>query len=300
MKLGMDIGGSHVSMAVIDNNFKIKEYYTQTIHQNNIDKILKYFKNTIGKIVEKYEIKEINIAVPGIIKNNIIEKSVNLNMQNANIIELIEKILNKINKSKIKVKIKNDAQCAAIAEHKLGCLQGYANCVFLTLGTGIGSGIIIDNKLIENTEIGHTIIDPNGKVCNCGKKGCFEKYASMLSFKEECKKRLNLKESTKSCDIREYLENNINNKEVQEVINEYIKYLAIGISNIINTFEPEAIGIGGSFVYFEHLLLKKLVEYIKVNRLIFNEKYILNIQTAKYLNEAGNIGSCINDERVDV
>ena len=286
MKIGIDIGGSHVSMAVINKDFKIEKNYTKTICQNTIGKILEYFEEIIQEILEKYEIEEINIAVAGIIKDNKIQKSVNLNISNVDIIQEIKQILRKINKEEIQINIKNDAVCATIAEHKLGCLQGYKNCVFLTLGTGIGSGIIIDNKIVSNTELGHTIIETNGKKCNCGKNGCFEQYASILNFKKECIKQLKLQENIKSLEIVKYLDDNLDNKDVQVVINEYIKYLAIGISNIINILQPEAIGIGGSFVYFKNILLKPLIEYIIENKLIFDEKYILNVKIAEYLNEA--------------
>ena len=224
MKLGIDIGGSHVSIAVIDSNLKVKQCYKQSILQNTMPKIVKYFESKIDEIIKKYEVTEINISVPGIIKDNKIQKSVNLGIENVDIIKEFRKILEKYNMNHVEMKIRNDAECAAITEHKLGCLKGYRNCVFITLGTGIGSSIIIDNKIQNNAELGHTVIQQNGRKCNCGKNGCFEQYASMLNFKRQCKKYLKLPQNMKPKDIIEYLEVNIEKIEVKEVINKYIKY----------------------------------------------------------------------------
>ena len=109
------------------------------------------------------------------------------------------------------------------------------------------------------------IIQKNGLECKCGKKGCFEKYASMKAFKDNLRKELGLNEKARGQDLLDIIRKNQDNPKIKRVINDYIDNLSIGISNIVNIFEPEVIGIGGSFVYFSDILLDKLKEQKKKN-----------------------------------
>ena len=200
----------------------------------------------------------------------------------------------------LKIKLQNDAKCAALAENKYGVLQEYNSSIFLTLGTGIGGAAIIDGKLAEGKcfsgyEFGHTTIDFNGEQCKCGKKGCFELYGSMKKFKATLKERLGLSQlvhSEQLLDLLKYdnaLEKN--DARIKQVIEEYTESLAIGISNLINIFEPEAIGIGGSFTYFEEFLLEKLKNKIINGNLLFNPRSDIIIKSALLKNDAGIIGA---------
>ena len=240
------------------------------------------------------------IAIPGTISNGVIVKSVNLGLENYNIVEELKEKIN------ITIKSQNDAKCAAIAESKYGCLKEYKRSIFLTLGTGIGGAVILDGKLLDTgnvpgCEFGHMIIEKNGIQCNCGKKGCFERYASMKAFKNNLRKALGVDETTRGQELLDIIrksEDNIKeqenekNKEIKIVIDEFIDNLSIGISNLINIFEPEAIGIGGSFVYFEDVLLEKLKANIQEKNYLFNEREKLIILPAVLGNDAGIIGSC--------
>src|SRR5699024_532871 len=111
-------------------------------------------------------------------------------------------------------------------------------------------------------EFGHMIIEKNGRQCKCGKKGCFERYASMKILKDSIRSELGLDEKTRGQEIFDIIRNNNsenpNYERIEKTVNEFIENLAIGISNLVNVFEPEAIGIGGSFVYFEEVLLNRL------------------------------------------
>lgn len=139
------------------------------------------------------------------------------------------------------------------------------------------------------------IIQKDGLECKCGKKGCFEKYASMKAFKTNLRKELNLDEKTRGEELLNILRNNNGNnknyKKIEKVINDYIEYLSIGISNLINIFEPEAIVIGGSFVYFEDVLLNRLYKKIIEGNLLFNKRDSLIIKLAVLGNDAGIIGA---------
>ena len=137
------------------------------------------------------------------------------------------------------------------------------------------------------------IIQKNGLQCNCGKKGCFEKYGSMKAFKNNLRKELGLDEKTRGQDLLDIIRKDEGNPKIKKVINEYIENLSIGISNIINIFEPEVVGIGGSFVYFSDILLEKLKENLLQKEYLFNPKKKINIVQAILGNDAGIIGSTI-------
>ena len=304
MKIGIDLGGSHIAIGVIDKNGQIIEKFEKRLLEKEKKNIKKSIEDCIventNNLIKKYKITEMGIAIPGTISNGVIVKSVNLGLENYNIVEELKEKIN------IPIKSQNDAKCAAIAESKYGCLKEYKRSIFLTLGTGIGGAVIIDGKLLDTgnvpgCEFGHMIIEKNGIQCNCGKKGCFERYASMKAFKNNLRKALGVDETTRGQELLDIIrksedntkeQENEKNKEIKIVIDEFIDNLSIGISNLINIFEPEAIGIGGSFVYFEDVLLEKLKANIQEKKYLFNEREKLIILPAVLGNDAGIIGSC--------
>ena len=300
MKIGIDLGGSHIAIGVVDKNGKILEKVEKKLKGLLTKEVKQIIEKTIieavNKYKEQYEISEIGIAIPGTVTKDEIIKSVNLGLKNYKIIENLNK------KIDLPIKIKNDAKAAAIAESTYGSLKQYKRIVFLTLGTGIGGAVIIDNKLLDTgelpgCEIGHVVIEKNGIECNCGKKGCFEKYASMKAFKNNLRKALGYDENFSGKDLLALIKNTKKEdekfKKIEKVKKEFIENLAIGISNLVNIFEPEAIGIGGSFVYFEEVLLEDLKKELTSKKLLFNPRKEINIQTAVLGNEAGIIGSIL-------
>ena len=288
-----------------------KENITESIEQiilENIIKIIEAIPNIDG--IENRKIEHIGIAIPGTVRNGYIEKCVNLYIENYDIVQNLNKIITKyiednkkeeyFEKIPVEIKLKNDAKCAAIAENKYGALKGYENSVFLTLGTGIGGAVIISNQLLEGNnfpgyEFGHMIIQKEGIKCNCGKQGCFEAYANMKLFRNNLKQKLNLNEYTTSRQLADLLKYdkalNRNDANIKEVIEEFTDNLAIGISNIINIFEPDIVGIGGSFAYFEEFLLEKLKQKILCGNLLFNRRDDIIIKSAVLANDAGIIGA---------
>ena len=245
----------------------------------------------VMKITSEYEVESIGIAVPGTISENKIVKAVNLGLENYNLASKLEE------KLKIKIKLKNDAKCAALAEQKYGELAPHENSVFLCIGTGIGGAVIYNNKLLEGKnvpgfEFSHTIIQKNGNLCNCGKRGCFETYASLKRFKEKISKEFNL--NTIDGDIiRDFIRKNPDNSTLRYMINNYIEDLSIGISNIINIFEPDAICIGGSFAEYKDILYDPLKKALLQGNLLFNHRCDIIIKLAKLKNDAGIIGATL-------
>ena len=305
MKIGIDLGGSHIAIGVVDNNLKIVEKVEKRItyiEKKNIKKsIEEYIFQEIKVFAKKYDIESIGLAIPGTVQDGKILKSVNLGIKEKyDIKSVLEKNIKNI--KNIPIKIKNDAKCAALAENKKGSLKAFERTVFLTLGTGIGGAVIINNELLNagplsGCEFGHMILEVNGKKCKCGKKGCFETYGSMKVLKNNLRKVLGVDEKTRGEELLSILRNIKNGdehyEEIEETIQTYIKYLAIGISNLVNVFEPEAIGIGGSFVFFEDVLLERLKKYMLKENLLFNKRQEIKIMSAVLRNDAGMIGATL-------
>lgn len=300
MKIGIDLGGSHIAIGVVNNKGRIIEKIEKRILENERKDIKKtiedYICENIKNLSKKYKITQLGIAIPGTVTNNKIIKSVNLGIEKYDIVKSLSK------KIKLPIKIRNDAKCAAIAENRYGCLKDYNRSIFLTLGTGIGGAVIINNKLLDTGELpgcefGHMVIEEDGLLCKCGKFGCWEKYASMKTFRDNLRKVLGHTENTSSQELLKILSNtkesDNNYKEIQKVIERYIKDLGIGIANLVNIFEPEVIGIGGSFVYFEDILLEKLKEKLKEKDILFNHREKIKIETAILENSAGIIGAIL-------
>ena len=290
-QLGIDIGGSHIGIGVVNQNTgEIIEKIEKDIEiRENIEEhILNYIENKIEYFLNKYSIEKIGIVAPGNpdFKNYTIENIVNLKIKKLDFSGIAKKF-------QIPIQINNDAKAAGIAEFRFGSLKNYNDSAFLCLGTGIGSAVFLNGKILEANkhigfELGHMIIDKNGLQCNCGKKGCFETYCSMKRFKNNAKETLNISEVSPQ-ELIELLRKNAENKEIEQLINEYIDNLIIGLSNIIDLFEPEAICLGGSFVYFKDIFYDKLVDEMNKRKYVFNKDSLPEIVLAKLNNDAGII-----------
>ena len=300
MKVGIDLGGSHIAIGVVDSSGVIIEKIEKRLknaEKRTIEKsIEEYIIENAKLLMKKYKISEIGIAIPGTVNDDKVIKSVNLGLEKY---EIVKKLKSKI---QVPIKIRNDAKCAAIAENTYGCLKSYNRSIFLTLGTGIGGAVIINNKLLDTgnlpgCEIGHMSIEKDGILCKCGRKGCFEKYASMKILKDNLRKALGYDEKVSGKELFEIIRSNTpeskNYDIIEKIVKQYIEDLSIGIANLINIFEPEAIGIGGSFVYFEEVLLNRLKAEIISKNILFNPRENIIIKTAILENDAGIIGATL-------
>lgn len=296
MKIGIDIGGSHIAIAMVSKEGKIIQKIEQdlVIQEKMSQYILNYVDRAIEKLEKTADIEQIGIAAPGNPNGSIITNLVNLGIEKINF-EDIEK------KYHVPLKSINDGKAAAMAEKEYGAIKGYSDSVFLCLGTGIGGAVFLNNQLLKANrnpgfEIGHMVIDRKGKVCHCGKKGCFETYCSMKRLKDQLQRILQTKTNQKienAVKLKEILEKNIEDREIQTIIDEYIKNLMIGLSNIIDIFEPEIICLGGSFVYFKEILYDKLIEKMEKEKYVFNKQSLPKIVLASLGNDAGIIGATL-------
>ena len=300
MKIGIDIGGSHIASGIVSEDGKIKYKELRDISLLKIENqeaaeelIIKTIDDEIKTILQKgnydkEDISKIGLAVPGSPTETAIKNVVNLHIDKFEIGKLLEE------KYQAKVKLKNDGKCAGLAEKKYGALKLYDDAIFLCIGTGVGSAVFMDGELLEpkhnpGFEIGHMIINKNGLKCNCGNKGCFETYASMKRFKRNVIKTFKLKEDMASEEVQKFIRENLNKKEVNKFVDDYIENLAIGVSNVIKIFEPEAICFGGSFSYYGDIFMPMLEE--KLKKYAFNKETKYKLICARLKNDAGIIGA---------
>ena len=207
----------------------------------------------------------------------------------------------------LEVRVVNDANAAAYGEAVYGAAKEYASSVFITLGTGVGSGIILDGKLFEGScgagaEAGHMVIQTGGVPCGCGRRGCFEQYASasalirdtkraMFEDKESMMWELVGKDPEKVDGKTAFSAAKAGDAAAQTVVKNYIMYLGEGILNLVNIFRPEAVIIGGGVCNEGEYLLAPLRKYVGERLYVGCDRVPLTINRAALGNDAGIYGA---------
>ena len=310
--IGIDVGGMSIKGGIVDSdNGKIlvqhaipttAKYTKEYSISEDIAKVIDYILNEANMKID--DIVGIGIGQPGSIdsERGVIRYSNNIALENVPVVDELHKKYN------LPIYISNDANCAALGEFVFGAGRGYKDIVFITLGTGVGSGIIIDGKLFEGrsgagAEAGHMVIKTDGEPCNCGRKGCWETYASATALIRQTKAALELPENKDSL-MHEIAaeEGKVSGKTAfvaakkgdkggQAVVDQYIKYISEGLINMANIFRPDAILIGGGISKEKDYLTKPLQEYMDNTSYggKFNPRVI--VKTASLQNDAGILGA---------
>ena len=295
MKIGIDMGGSHVAIGIVNENGKIIEKFEKdikTVGDQAKAEISTYIIEIISKIKENHNIEKIGIGSPGTPRDGVLTNLINLKIKEFDISSILMEHFD------IPVLLKNDAICAGLAEKTYGALKEYQDAVFLCLGTGIGASVFMNGKELKpiqnpGMEIGHMVIDKNGIKCNCGKTGCFETLCSVKRLKDKLIDEMNLSKEVSSKELLEILKWRAKEENIKKILEEYIDNLNIGLSNIIDIFAPQAICLGGGFVYFEEILYKPFLEKYYNERKSFYKDRIPDIKLALLGNDAGIIGATI-------
>ncbi len=296
MKIGIDLGGSHVAVGIVENG-KIQKHLEKDIVEKRqienvlVEDILNLIKALLDNNKLEENIEKIGISAPGIIHNDTIVKASNLNLYNFNLISKLKE-----NYPKTEINIRNDGKCAAIAEKKYGSMQNYSDCIFMNIGTGIGGAVFLNYKLLEpkkssGFEIGHMVIQKDGKLCTCGKKGCFEAYCSIKALKNQVLEVLGKEENITGKELWNLLKYNDKNEKIENLLDEYAENLATGISNLIDIFEPEIICFGGSFIHYELWIMERLMKKLQEPNRMFSRSKFPQMSMAVLKNEAGIIGA---------
>ena len=295
MKIGIDMGGSHVAIGIVNENGKIIEKFEKdikTVGDQAKAEISTYIIEIISKITKNQNIEKIGIGSPGTPRDGVLTNLINLKIKEFDISSILMEHFD------IPVLLKNDAKCAGLAEKTYGALKEYQDAVFLCLGTGIGASVFMNGKELKpiqnpGMEIGHMVIDKNGIKCNCGKTGCFETLCSVKRLKDKLIDEMNLSKEVSSKELLEILKWRAKEENIKKILEEYIDNLNIGLSNIIDIFAPQAICLGGGFVYFEEILYKPFLEkYYKERKSLYKDR-IPDIKLALLGNDAGIIGATI-------
>ncbi len=289
MRIGIDIGGSHIAVAIVDGQTiveKIEYVYDVAFREHIRDNIVTYLKNTIATLLQNYKIEKIGIALAGFLKGDTLVISPNLpELNGINFVDIL------FSEFSIPVHVGVDSLCAGKAEKEYGCLKPYHNGVFLVVGTGIGAVCFYDNAMYVN-EFGHMVLQRNGNLCRCGKKGCFETYGSMKALKQTIQNVLGITEHSGEV-IRAYLREHRDDPTVQKVILDYVDDFCMGLSNIIDITMPEVIGFGGSFSYYEDILLDAIRQKLKEETLFIEKTNVPALVMGELKNDSGMIGATI-------
>ena len=207
-----------------------------------------------------------------------------------------------------KVYIENDANCAALGEAYAGVGNGAKDFIAVTLGTGVGSGIIVDGKIVNGVnfaggECGHMVINVDGEQCTCGRKGCWEAYASATALIRQTERAMEENPDSVMHQLAAE-EGKVSGRTAFDamrkgdiagikVVDQYIKYVACGLINLVNALQPEVICVGGGICNEGETLMKPLRRYVQAERYSIYSKIQTKIVKAQLGNDAGVIGAAI-------
>lgn len=280
INIGVDIGGNHIGIGLVDENGTIikKEISDYKNHEISADQIL----NILNDFILNNDLTDVDfvgIGIPGFAEKTFVQYTCNMPLTGVEIRDFVH--------TDLPIKVCNDANCAALAEHKLCGYENVKNFALVTLGTGIGAGVIIDGKIYNGAsnaaaELGHMVIEKSGIKCKCGRRGCFEQYASVTALK----RMMNLDSLQ---EIFYLMEKNL---VIQNVFEEYLENLAEGLANFVNLFDLEVVAIGGSLSEYGDKYLNKLKDKI-VPKLYNKVNSKFTLVTAKLNNDAGIIGAAL-------
>lgn len=304
--IGIDLGGTNIVAGVVNENYEIiSKAKTPTNRPRSAEEICKDMAKMALEAVEKAglrvsDIQSVGVGAPGSVNSDtgVISYSNNLDFHNAPVADYIREAID------LPVYVENDANAAAYGEFVAGSAKGTKDAVCITLGTGVGGGIIIGGKIYSGfnyagAELGHTVIEVDGVQCSCGRKGCFEVYSSATGLIRMTKEAMAADPDSK---MHEMMGDHVSGRlafeamragdaTAKSVVDKYIKYLAAGIANTINIFQPEVLCIGGGVCNEGDALLVPLKELISKEIYTRASEDNTKIVIASLGNDAGIIGA---------
>lgn len=313
-RVGVDLGGTNIAVGVIDDDCKIiGRGKRKTAIPRPAEEIFADIAAATEDAVkdaglEMKDIYSIGIGTPGSVNKSkgMIDFANNLDFQHVPARDMLTEKL-----GCERVYIDNDANCAALGEAIAGAGKGRSSFVAITLGTGVGSGIVIDGKLVNGVnyaagELGHMVIVAGGEQCNCGRRGCWERYASATALIAQTKDAMKEHQDSYMWQI---VDDNIdavngrtafdgmrqNDETAKKVVAQYIYYISVGLINIINALQPEIICLSGGISNEKDTLLEPLRKHIKRERYSIYAEKQTEICIAELGNDAGIIGAALLD-----
>ena len=304
--LGIDLGGTFIKGGVVDDlgNVIVADKIP-TERDGGSSRVTSNIGTLCKQLLSKTTLNisgivGIGIGVPGMIdseKGEVVFSN-NFGWENFSISSEVERL------TSLPVKIANDANVAALGEARFGGGKKYKNTVMLTLGTGVGGGIVLDGRLYEGNrsagaELGHSVIHHGGEICTCGRRGCLETYASATAIIRDTVRAMNVHPDSKMWELgstdkvngKTAFDYYDSDKYARDVVDGYIENLGVGITNIANVFRPEAVILGGGVCAQGDALTVPLRNF--VNREIYagNRGPKVDIVIAELENSAGILGA---------
>lgn len=309
LAIGVDLGGTNIRTALINSSGEIKGIHQQPTHADlEIVHIIENIANGIFQLLKEQKVKRegvvgIGLGAPGFLSLNLgmIHFSPNLpTAREAPVVKLLESL------TELPVYLENDANAAAIGEHWMGAGQGIDNLLCITLGTGLGSGFILNGTIWHGSndlagELGHTTLFPEGLPCKCGREGCLEAYVSATGI--VTRTQLALRKGRDS-SLKKYLDNKEEpltsllvcehakqgDRVAREIFEDTGRYLAISLANVLNTLDLEMIIIGGRVSQAGEILFRPTIHEVE-KKAIRTKYYPIRIVQAKLGDHAGIIGA---------
>ena len=306
--IGIDLGGTTMTAGLVNENYEIVGKITWAIRlprpAEDLEKAMADLCREVAKQngVDFSEVRYVGIGTPGSVNftTGFVGYNTNFNYYDWNLGTDLEALLG------CKVYVENDANAAAFGEYIAGGAKGYKDAVVITLGTGIGSGIILDGKILRGFnfaagEMGHTVIVKDGRKCNCGRHGCWERYASARALSEDTKAAMREHRDTIMWDLVKDIDH-VNAKTsfdamekgdalAKQVVENWMEYVGCGIANVVNTFEPEVICIGGGVSNQGETLLGPVRAYVEKETHDITTGRVPEIRACVLRNDAGVIGA---------
>lgn len=313
-RIGVDLGGTNISVGVVDEDFNIiGRGKTKTNSPRPAEEIFEDIAKCISMAADDAgisldDVNIIGVGTPGSVNDETgyIDYSNNLRFDKVPAKQMLEELTGK------PCFFANDASCAALGELYAGAGKGCKNLIAITLGTGVGSGIVIDGKVFRGAnsaggEIGHTVINVNGAECTCGRKGCWESYASATALIAQTKHAMKENPESKMWNCAGNDIESVNGRTAfdamrmgdeaaKAVVDKYIYYVAVGIINVINVFQPDVLCVGGGICNEGETLLAPIRKYVVEERYSKYAQKQTEICKAQLGNDAGIIGAAMLGE----
>lgn len=308
LKIGIDLGGTNIAAGVVDEHGRIiAKQSTPTLASRDAGEIIADMARLCEQVTHKAgytmnNIKSVGIGIPGTVDNESgrVIYTCNVPMENTPLRQLLGEYINK------PIALENDANAAALGEYIVNG-NGAKSFVFITLGTGVGGGVILDGKVYRGFngaggELGHMTLVSNGYQCGCGKRGCWESYASVRALVRQTKAEMEkspesmmhkiASEYGKVSGRTAFEAAKMGDEAADRVVKNYLCYVADGITSIVNIFQPEKVLIGGGISHEGDYLLKPVREF--VNKYDYN-RYMprTKIEISTLFNDAGIIGAAM-------
>lgn len=314
-RIGIDLGGTNIAAGLVNEKFEIiAKDSTPTLVGRPAEEIVADIAALCRKVcaaanVPESEVASVGIASPGVVEDETgkVVYANNLGFRDFPIIPLLREMV-----SFPEYHIENDANAAAWGEAIAGAAKGSRSSVMITLGTGVGGGIVADGKVYKGFnsaagELGHVVVRVDGRPCTCGRRGCWETYSSATGLirsteekMEECEKAGRATKMTELAAARGRVTGRtafdamrLGDEAAREVVDEYAKYLASGLASMINIFQPEVISIGGGISNEGQTLLDLVVPLIRAQTYGSGLVPETDVRIAKLRNDAGIIGAAV-------